>query len=1312
MKRKISNQILSLLLALVMVFVMIPISTLTAISEDLTSITGISITGVPVPVVGERISPMDGSALTESVAHANKFRVIDNQTCNWKDEEGRAINYGLQCFEAGRTYSISFNIAPLDGYIFTDANIPVELYNLYPYQYSSSLELMTETHVVTATFTFELYGERTYDDISKFSFYQLYAPKDGDIATVMGVWAYNNSEMTNRYWTDGNGNPIDFNTKFVGGNSYSYNFEFTAFAGYKFADEVWIISDNRTVDWQYSFNNDKTKIYITIPYYVDSSDVVSVVTIDGMFIPTQGGVTRAWDSNVRLSVPNDANYTIPNQTKAWYEIDAEYSIDTQYKVQEKGFYAGKQYKMFLILHAKDGYKFAYPENVSFEFSGISSEMYSYTCVEAGGEDIIEVVITFTAQFPDGYGYDINTPAWCYSYIELKTALENKNIRYVALGDVEDMMPKIPHNEAAEPNGVDNVNPIVVRGKKDLNLLGDAVFSAPLSQNYDLKCFKELLILTDTYNADLYIHGPGSLTFNSSYLDFYYSVIKVIGGNLCVDGATIIGGHGNHTGFCYGINAIYGSVGIQNGATIRGSVYNGSGVCALSLGGEGNNQSLSVSIWDGNFYVDRTVEDGNHDHGLWVNNDCGLRIYGGTFDGIKLYRYAADNLGSYIQTGSVMTVGGTKTNPATVGNIDGKIVKVFKEVSAVDIHINSPVSNEIPSVYAEDVYLVPEGCTVEDVVWYENGQLWNLSSGNERFEAGSTYKIEITLSANDGIEFANPLTSKTINNKTAAIAVYGTSLKKGIVLSLDFGTCPAVVSEVNLNADIPKEQQTFGNVTRGDTTYSIYEKTWSVSDSGDDGTWTQMQSGDKFIEGKFYKLNVDLKISNNYRFQTDKNLDPDVVATVNGYTAKVSRVYEQSADDMICVEYKFGMCNDSVIEKLVVTDVVTPEHGEKPSYSCNLGGSGYKTYTDSDNNIHTGNGMIWWDVTNGGNTVVNKNDTFVIGHQYMLRVTLQATDGYTLKTTGANNNPDTTAEINGKTATVKDKNNASLTQAITYTFTCEPKVIKNVGVTDISAPVVGEKPDFTANVELPEYYQLDTSEGIGGIIWYDDNMDEMSADDTFGDWKQYRLTIHLIPTTIDGADTCKFYKTNTRKATATVNGATVKTGSETWDEASVAPRSVTIFYTFIKHPNGVFVSGSVTSFGDSADSVTIQLIPSGESEATYETTVNSNANYLFSEVAAGEYILKATKNGHITREYGVSVGKDTVIQNVQLHIPSDLTGDGKVDAKDLSRIYAHISQTDPLEYYEEKCGDVAGNDGFVNSADLERLYAHVNKTNPI
>ena len=142
-----------------------------------------------------------------------------------------------------------------------------------------------------------------------------------------------------------------------------------------------------------------------------------------------------------------------------------------------------------------------------------------------------------------------------------------------------------------------------------------------------------------------------------------------------------------------------------------------------------------------------------------------------------------------------------------------------------------------------------------------------------------------------------------------------------------------------------------------------------------------------------------------------------------------------------------------------------------------------------------------------------------------------------------------------------------------------------------------------------------------------------------------------------------------------------------------------------------MSGSVTSFGDSADSVKIELIPSGQSEATYETTVNGNANYLFSEVTAGEYTLKATKDGHITREYSIDVGKDTVIQNVELYIPTDLTGDGKIDAKDLSRMYAHISQTDSLNYYEEQCGDVAGNDGFVDSADLERLYAHVNKTNP-
>ena len=209
-----------------------------------------------------------------------------------------------------------------------------------------------------------------------------------------------------------------------------------------------------------------------------------------MFVPNQTKSTRDWDSNVYLRTSSYAHYQIPLQTKGWFEVDAEYMVDTEYKVTEPVFRAGKQYKMFLIVHAKDGYKFAPPATMSFEFSGIPASTYTYTCRDGGADDIIEVVITFTAQFPSDVGETANNPAWCYSYIELKTALESNDIRYVALGNVEDMLPMIPHDEEKEPGGITR-NAVVVRGTKDLNLLGDAVFRCPLTGNYDLKYYIQL-----------------------------------------------------------------------------------------------------------------------------------------------------------------------------------------------------------------------------------------------------------------------------------------------------------------------------------------------------------------------------------------------------------------------------------------------------------------------------------------------------------------------------------------------------------------------------------------------------------------------------------------------------------------------------------------------------------------------------------------------------------------------------------------------------------------------------------------------------
>ena len=183
-------------------------------------------------------------------------------------------------------------------------------------------------------------------------------------------------------------------------------------------------------------------------------------------------------------------------------------------------------------------------------------------------------------------------------------------------------------------------------------------------------------------------------------------------------------------------------------------------------------------------------------------------------------------------------------------------------------------------------------------------------------------------------------------------------------------------------------------------------------------------------------------------------------------------------------------------------------------------------------------------------------------------------------------------------------------------------------------------------------------------------------------------------------------------TVTIKAVTYMAG---WNEDYTAyelsnPSEVATF-TYTK-ANGFEVSGTVTSFNSDTDDVTIQLIPKGYSEAAYEAVVNGNTvDYAISDVADGTYTMKVMKNNHVTREYTVTVGSSNVTQDVKICLLGDVTGDGKVNAKDHSRLYAHVNKTNLLTGYELLCADVTG-DGKVNAKDHSRLYAHVSKTNPL
>lgn len=143
--------------------------------------------------------------------------------------------------------------------------------------------------------------------------------------------------------------------------------------------------------------------------------------------------------------------------------------------------------------------------------------------------------------------------------------------------------------------------------------------------------------------------------------------------------------------------------------------------------------------------------------------------------------------------------------------------------------------------------------------------------------------------------------------------------------------------------------------------------------------------------------------------------------------------------------------------------------------------------------------------------------------------------------------------------------------------------------------------------------------------------------------------------------------------------------------------------------GVSVSGTVTSYGSDSDDVTVQLIEEGHTEPAYKTTVTgTSAAYFFETVSAGNYTLKVMKKGHAPFTKEITVGDSNVTEDVTIYLIGDVNEDGKIDANDMQRIYAHISGENPISISR---GDVNG-DGKVDANDMQRIYAHISGENTL
>ena len=146
----------------------------------------------------------------------------------------------------------------------------------------------------------------------------------------------------------------------------------------------------------------------------------------------------------------------------------------------------------------------------------------------------------------------------------------------------------------------------------------------------------------------------------------------------------------------------------------------------------------------------------------------------------------------------------------------------------------------------------------------------------------------------------------------------------------------------------------------------------------------------------------------------------------------------------------------------------------------------------------------------------------------------------------------------------------------------------------------------------------------------------------------------------------------------------------------------------EHEETGVVSGIITSFGSAGESVTVTLTKQGETSPAFTDTVTGNsAAYSFPTVPAGEYTLKVEKTGHAPFTKGITVGNSNVTENVTIYLIGDVNRDGKIDANDMQRIYAHISGENVFSDLAQ--GDVNG-DGKVDANDMQRIYAHISGEN--
>ncbi len=141
------------------------------------------------------------------------------------------------------------------------------------------------------------------------------------------------------------------------------------------------------------------------------------------------------------------------------------------------------------------------------------------------------------------------------------------------------------------------------------------------------------------------------------------------------------------------------------------------------------------------------------------------------------------------------------------------------------------------------------------------------------------------------------------------------------------------------------------------------------------------------------------------------------------------------------------------------------------------------------------------------------------------------------------------------------------------------------------------------------------------------------------------------------------------------------------------------------PDYTVLTLTATCFGGHTEDVTVAVYQ--DQELLYTLEAQEGVCQLHG-LAAGEYTLTFTKANHVTETLTLLLEAGSSELDVIIYLVGDLTGDGKVNVSDISKLYTQIREGNIPNLSRSDINT----DGRVDVIDASQLYAHIRGTKPL